>query len=205
RRLESVVPANIQMSIKWQAVRAARTLAKQNAGDEAVSPSLMVAWAVARAMEKHASFRSLVTKDGSIIQHDDFDLGFAVALEEDRLATAVIHQANRLAWPDFCRAYGTALAAARAGKIEDVQAPLNITSLGSFGVESAIPIVVPPAMSTLFIGTAHQQMINDGGVIYPVEAVQASLTFDHKVVNGAGAAAFLQEVKTQLEKFVLAE
>jgi 2-oxoisovalerate dehydrogenase E1 component len=46
-------------------------------------------------------------------------------------------------------------------------------------------------------------MINDGGVIYPAEVVTLSLTFDHKVMNGAGAAAFLQDVKREMESFKL--
>ena len=87
--------------------------------------------------------------------------------------------------------------------MEDVQAPLNLTSLGAFGIEKAWPIVVPPAMSTLFVGTAHERMINDGGVVYPAEVVTLSITFDHKVVNGAGTAAFLQDVKTLFEGFKL--
>ena len=47
------------------------------------------------------------------------------------------------------------------------------------------------------------RLINDGGVIHPVEVVTLSLTFDHKVVNGATAAAFLQEVRRQMEGFKL--
>jgi len=63
--------------------------------------------------------------------------------------------------------------------------------------------VVPPAMSTLFIGAAHEKMVKDGGVIYPTEVVTLSLTFDHRVVNGAGAAAFMMELKRQFESFTL--
>ena len=96
-------------------------------------------------------------------------------------------------------------ASAFIGKLVDVQAPLNITSLGAFGIESATPIVVPPSVATIFIGAAHERMINDGGVIYPAEVVTLSLTFDHKVMNGAGAAAFLQDVKREMESFKLPE
>jgi 2-oxoisovalerate dehydrogenase E1 component len=46
-------------------------------------------------------------------------------------------------------------------------------------------------------------LINDEGVIHPAEVITLSLTFDHRVVNGAGAAAFMQEVKSQLENFQL--
>jgi 2-oxoisovalerate dehydrogenase E1 component len=127
----------------------------------------------------------------------------AVALDGDRLATAAIRGANRLDWAGFASAYARAVADARAGAVEDVQAPLNITSLGSFGIEQATPIVVPPAMGTLFIGKAHERMINDGGSIYPAEVVTLSLTFDHKVVNGAGAAAFLHDLVVEIESFRL--
>ncbi|HLP26486.1 MAG TPA: 2-oxo acid dehydrogenase subunit E2, partial [Acidobacteriota bacterium] len=167
------------------------------------SPSAMMAWCVTRAQEKHAAFRCIVGKDGTILEQPVFDQGVAVALEGDRLATAAIAGANKLSFADFGAAYNRAVDETRAGKLIDVQAPLNITSLGAFGVESATPIVVPPAMATLFIGTAHERMINDGGMIYPCEVVTLSLTFDHKVVNGAGAAAFLQEVKKQFESFTL--
>ncbi|MDB6126646.1 MAG: bfmBAB [Verrucomicrobia bacterium] len=203
RRLDSVIPANMEMDVRYAAIRAAREQAKKSLGKSAPSPSAMMAWCVIRAMEKHAAFRRIVTKDGTILEQAEFELGVAVALEGDRLGTAVIRRSNRLSWAEFITAYAAALEATRTGKIEDVQAPLNLTSLGAFGIEKAWPIVVPPAMSTLFVGTAHERMINDEGVIYPAEVVTLSITFDHKVVNGVGSAAFLQELKAQFEGFKL--
>ena len=205
RRLDSVVPANMEMDVRYGAIRLARETAKQKSGKTAPSPSVMMAWCVVRAMEKHAAFRRIVAKDGAILEHKDFELGIAVALEGDRLATAVIRKSNLFDWPGFVAAYAKALESARTGKPEEVQAPLNLTSLGAFGIEKAQPIVVPPAMSTLFVGTAHERMINDGGVIHPVEVATLSVTFDHRVVNGAGTAAFLQELKVQFENFKLPE
>lgn len=205
RRLDSVVPANMEMDVRYGAIRLAREAAKKKSGKAAPSPSVMMAWCVVRAMEKHAAFRRIVAKDGAILEHKDFELGIAVALEGDRLATAVIRKSNLFDWPGFVAAYAKALESARTGKPEEVQAPLNLTSLGAFGIEKAQPIVVPPAMSTLFVGTAHERMINDGGVIHPVEVATLSVTFDHRVVNGAGTAAFLQELKTQFENFKLPE
>ena len=67
----------------------------------AATPSVMVAWAVVRAMEKHAPFRRIMLEDDSIVEHDEFDLGIAVSLENDRLATAVVTRANKRDWPDF--------------------------------------------------------------------------------------------------------
>jgi 2-oxoisovalerate dehydrogenase E1 component len=203
KRLGTVVPANLFMDCRWDALRQAREDAKKKHGKAAASPSAMMAWCVVRAMEKHAAFRSVVNKDGVILEQTDFEFGVAVALDGDRLATAAIAQANRLGWADFAAAYNRAIDDTRAGRITEVQAPLNLTSLGAFGVECATPIVVPPAMATLFIGTAHERMINDGGVIHPAEVVTLSLTFDHKVVNGAGAAAFMMDLKKNFEAFKL--
>ena len=201
RRLAQTVPVNMQLDAGWKAIRAAREQVKAAKPD--YSPSMMLAWCVTRAMEAHAPFQRLVRNDGRIVEQLPFDLGIAVALEGDRLATAVLHRANELDWPDFAAAYTQAIAAVRAGQIEEVHAPINLTSLGAFGIEQATPILVPPAMGTLFIGQAHERLCNDHGAIYPIEVATLSLTFDHRVVNGAGAAAFLQDLKAQVEGFVL--
>jgi len=203
KRLDTVVPANLLMDCRWEPLRLAREHAKARDGKAAPSPSAMMAWCVTRTMEQHAGFRRIVNKEGVIHEMGDFDLGVAVALEGDRLGTAAITGANKLGWRDFVVAYNRAIEETRGGKMIEVQAPLNISSLGAFGVESATPIVVPPAMSTLFIGAAHEKMIKDGGVVYPMEVVTLSLTFDHRVVNGAGAAAFMMELKRQFETFTL--
>jgi 2-oxoisovalerate dehydrogenase E1 component len=201
RRLAQAVPVNMQLDAGWKGIRTAREQAKTAQVQH--SPSLMLAWCVTRAMERHPPFHRLVLNDGRIIEQSPFDLGIAVALEGDRLATAVLHAANELPWAEFSAAYTRAIADVRAGRIEEVRAPINLTSLGAFGIEQATPILVPPAVGTLFIGKAHERLVNEGGMIYPVEVATLSLTFDHRVVNGAGAAAFLQDLKAQVEGFVL--
>ena len=201
RRLTGVIPVNIQLDALWKNLRAARELAKKDHPDQ--TPSLMLAWCITRAMERHAPFRRLVMKNGAIVEATAFDLGVAVALDDDRLATAVVRRAHELDWPGFCAAYVAGVAEVRVGKIEDVQTPLILTSLGAFGIEVATPLVVPPSMSTLFAGKTHQRMIDHEGVIYPEEVTTLSVTFDHRVVNGAGAAAFLRDVKMEIERFVL--
>jgi len=205
KRLATVIPATMLRDVRWDALRAAREDAKKKHGKAAASPSAMMAWCVIRAQEKHAAFRCLVHKDGTILEQADFDFGVAVALEGDRLATAPIAAANKLGWTNFVNAYNRAVEETRSGKLIDVQAPVNITSLGAFGIESATPIVVPPSMGTLFVGSAHERLYNESGVIHPVEVITLSLTFDHKVVNGGGAAAFLYEIKNQMEGFRLPE
>ncbi len=82
-----------------------------------------------------------------------------------------------------------------------MNAPVVITSLGAFEVKAGAPIVVPPSVATLFVGTAHHELISNKNNNESAEVITLSLTFDHRVVNGAGAAAFANEIKNQIEAF----
>ncbi|PYL60790.1 MAG: hypothetical protein DMF31_03685 [Verrucomicrobia bacterium] len=201
RKLSHVIPANLQIDARWYAIREAREATKKKDPENAPSPSVMIAWSVVRAMEKHAPFRRLILEDDQIVQNDDFELGVAVALEEDRLATAVITNANNKSWSEFVKAYNDTVAATRAGRVDAMNAPVVISSLGSFEVKSGAPIVVPPSVGTLFVGTAHRELISNKSKNESVEVITLSLTFDHRVVNGASAAAFANEIKKQIEGF----
>ncbi len=203
RKLGRVVPANLQIDARWGAIREARGAAKKSDGQNAPSPSVMVAWAVVRAMEKHPAFRSLMLEDDRIVESDDFDLGIAVAMEDDRLATAVITDANKLAWPDFVRRYSETVEATRAGRVDAMNAPVVISSLGAFGVRTGAPIVVPPSVGTLFVGSAHHELLPNGKNAQTVEMITLSLTFDHRVVNGVGAANFVHAIKELIEEFLI--
>jgi pyruvate/2-oxoglutarate dehydrogenase complex dihydrolipoamide acyltransferase (E2) component len=201
RKLSHVIPANLQIDARWDAIQTARDMAKKKNGKSAPSPSVMIAWAVVRAMEKHAPFRRLILEDDQIVQNEDFDLGIAVALETDRLATAVITNANRKNWPEFVKNYNETVDATRGGRVDAMNASVVITSLGAFGVKAGAPIVVPPSVGTLFVGTAHRELIPNRNKNESAEVITLSLTFDHRVVNGAGAASFANEIKKQIEGF----
>jgi 2-oxoisovalerate dehydrogenase E1 component len=203
RRLGRVVPANLQIDARWDAIRKARETAKKKDGKDAVSPSVMIAWAVVKAMEKHAPFRRVILDDDRIVENDKFDLGVAVSLDEDRLATAVVTHANKREWPDFVQRYNQTVKETRGGRVDAMNAPIVISSLGAFGVRAAAPIVVPPSVGTLFIGSAHYETLGGPKKSQPTEVITLSLTFDHRVVNGAGAASFVHEIKEQIENFVM--
>lgn len=201
RKLSRVVPANLQIDARWEAIRKARDAGKKKEGKKAASPSAMIAWAVVRAMEKHAGFRRLILEDDRIVESDDFDLGIAVALEGDRLATAVMTEANKKSWTEFVKAYADAVEQTRTGRVDAMNAPVVISSLGAFGVRAAAPIVVPPSVATLFVGASHSEVLFNGKRNDTAEVVTLSLTFDHRVVNGAGAANFVHGIKEEVENF----
>jgi 2-oxoisovalerate dehydrogenase E1 component len=201
RKLLHVIPANLQIDARWDAIRKARDAAKRKNGKHVPSPSVMIAWAVVRAMEKHPPFRRLILEDERIVENENFDLGIAVALEDDRLATAVVVDANKKTWSEFVKTYNETVDATRGGRVDAMNAPVVITSLGAFGVRAGAPIVVPPSVGTLFVGTAHRELIPNGKKNESAEVITLSLTFDHRVVNGAGAASFANEIKKQIEGF----
>jgi len=126
-----------------------------------------------------------------------------VALEDDRLATAIVTRANKRDWADFVQRYNETVAETRTGRVDAMNAPLVISSLGAFGVRAAAPIVVPPSVGTLFVGSAHYETIRDGKKSQAAEVITLSLTFDHRVVNGAGAANFVHDVKELIENFAI--
>jgi 2-oxoisovalerate dehydrogenase E1 component len=201
RKLSRVIPANLQIDARWDTIRKTRDAAKKKNGKNAPSPSVMIAWSVVRAMEKHAPFRRLILEDESIVENENFDLGVAVALENDRLATAVIVDANKKSWTEFVKIYDETIEATRGGRVDAMNAPVVISSLGAFGVKAGAPIVVPPSVGTLFVGTAHHEIISNGKKNETAEMITLSLTFDHRVLNGAAAASFVHDIKQQIESF----
>ena len=110
-------------------------------------------------------------------------------------------QANTRDWADFVKRYNETVAETRTGRVDAMNAPLVISSLGAFGVRTAAPIVVPPSIGTLFVGSAHYETIGEGKKSQPAEVITLSLTFDHRVVNGAAAANFVHDIKERIESF----
>jgi pyruvate/2-oxoglutarate dehydrogenase complex dihydrolipoamide acyltransferase (E2) component len=161
----------------------------------------MVAWAVLKAMQNHPVFRCTISPANQLVLADPFDFGFAVALDNDALDTAVIPDASKLDGPAFIAAYYDALQAVRNGHSRSkANVPLILTSMGGFDVRDAQPLVVPPAIATLFLGEAHWQPAGP-----QTATLQAALclSFDHRWLNGAAGARFLQDVKARMEQFSL--
>ncbi|NBD39329.1 MAG: hypothetical protein GVY10_12245 [Verrucomicrobia bacterium] len=201
-QLKDVVPAHMTVKAGWQAIREARANAKRADPANAPSPTVMVAYAVVQAMRKHPVFCCTIHPEGTLRHRKVFDFGVAVALERDALDTAVIPRASELEGPGFFAAYREAVAAVRRGEARSkAQVPVILTSMGGFAVRDAQPLVVPPAMATLFLGSAHQEPLGDNRFR---EEVALCLSFDHRWLNGAAGAHFLHDVKAEMEAFAAA-
>jgi pyruvate dehydrogenase E2 component (dihydrolipoamide acetyltransferase) len=75
----------------------------------------------------------------------------------------------------------------------------TISNLGGFGIDSFIPIVVPGQASIIGVGRINDTCVPVGGNIMVHKIMNITLSVDHKVVNGAEAAQFLDAVKKMLE------
>ncbi|MDP4611994.1 MAG: thiamine pyrophosphate-dependent enzyme [Opitutales bacterium] len=203
KQLQGIVPATIDVTCRWEAVRDARLRSKKTPGGT-LSTATMTAWAVAQAMKKHDRFASVVRGNDLVYDPDRIDLGVAVALQGDALETAVVKQVNALDWEAFQPAFNESLKRTRHGEIESKnRVSLSISSMGAYNVRSAIPIVVPPSIATLFIGAPYllpDPKSKNGGTM---EVASLVLTFDHRWINGVGAAAFLSDVRKGIERFDL--
>ena len=199
--IQRTVPATIEMTCSWENVHNARLRSKALKGGT-ISTSAMTAWAVVQAMGKHKRFASVQPNERSSQEPECFDVGIAVALPGDKLETAVIKQANKFTWTAFLEAFHQALQRVRHGGVDSKnRVPITITSMSTHNVRSAIPVVVPPALATLFVGApysiADPSAQNGGGQL----VVSLVLTFDHRWNNGVGAAAFLSDIRKGIERF----
>ena len=200
-QLKNVVPAHITVKAGWASIREARIEAKKAMGDKAPSPTVMVAWSLVQAMKRHPIFGCTINQDDTLSHHEVFDFGIAVALQKDALDTAIIPKASQLDGPAFVEAYASAIEAARQGQSRSkANVPLILTSMGGFDVRDAQPLVVPPAIATLFLGEAHWEAKDPDTC---VQQVALCLSFDHRWLNGAAGAHFLQDVKKEMESFSL--
>ncbi|MFA6240466.1 MAG: 2-oxo acid dehydrogenase subunit E2 [Candidatus Hydrogenedentales bacterium] len=204
RAQQQVVPGTIEVIIPWQPVEETYQRLKQNPElheEERPTRFMLVAWCVAQTVAKHPKFRSVVVDVNNLRRYRHANLGIAVALPDDELATAVVERADALHFPAFVREGRKQVARARAGKDQAVDTVVHIalSSMEAYGVYTAAPVVVPPSVATLFLGTPHMMMVESG----PPEPCFArvahmALTFDHRIINGVAAARFLNEIRDRV-------
>ena len=165
-----------------------------------VSYTDMLVKAVAEALTEHPIINSTLEKE-QIKIFADVNIGVAVATEMG-LIVPVVRNANGKSLTDIASTLKELVEKAKQSKLakgELTGGTFTITNLGRYGVDVFTPIINPPQTAILGVGrVAEKPMVVEGQmVIRPM--MQLSLTFDHRVVDGAPAAQFLQKVKQNLE------
>lgn len=136
---------------------------------------------------------SLDEAAGEIVLHDRYHIGIAVAVSGG-LIVPVIRDVDQKDLPTIARDIERLSQEARAGrvKLEDLRGgTFTVTSVGSLGGMMATPVVNHPEVGILGLGKVSKRpMYDDRGRIYPADMIFLSLSFDHRVVDGAVAAIF---------------
>lgn len=203
RAQQQVVPGTIEVEIPWAPVEETHRWYKERAGTDGVGPSrsLLVAWCIVQAIADHAKFRSVVMDVNSVRCYRHANIGIAVALPEDELTTAVVPAADTLGFEDFVRTARANIGHARKGHDQASQTVVHVafSSMEAFGVFTAVPVVVPPSVATIFLGAPHIFVESDeSGALLTRRAAHMTMTFDHRVINGVAAANFLVDVRRRI-------
>jgi pyruvate dehydrogenase E2 component (dihydrolipoamide acetyltransferase) len=156
--------------------------------------------AVAEALTEYSIINSTLEKD-QIKVFEDVNVGVAVATEAG-LIVPVIRNADKKSLEEVSSTLKELVEKARNGKLtkeEFSDGTFTITNLGMFGVDVFTPIINPPETAILGVGRIVEKpvVVDKKIVVKPV--MQFSLSFDHRVVDGAPAAQFLQKVKEIIE------
>jgi len=160
----------------------------------------LVIRAVAKALEKHPDMNS-VFGEKEITVKGAINVGMAVAVD-DGLLVPVVQHANRRSMLDLVSETARLAQAAREGSlsIDDLQGgTFTVTALGMFGVDSFTPIINAPQVGILGVNRIRDEVAWDGNTPIRQQRMMLSLTWDHRALDGAPAAAFLGAVRDLLE------
>jgi pyruvate dehydrogenase E2 component (dihydrolipoamide acetyltransferase) len=128
----------------------------------------------------------------------------AVAIPGDLLRTAVVRDADKLPRHEFFEQLQQQIELVRDGADQiDGSTTVTVSNIGSAKVSWGIPVVVPPAVATLAVGAIYDRPIPTTDGFAFVKTATLTMTFDHRVINGVGAANFLNEVKQLAEAYAL--
>lgn len=160
-----------------------------------------VSRAVVLALREHKEMNSAYIDD-AIHQFEHVHLGIAVALEKG-LVVPAIRFANNLSLVELSKEIKDMAQKARAGSLssDDMHGTtFTISNLGSFGIEYFTPVLNTPETGILGIGAIEHVPVYKGEKLKKGSMLPLSLTFDHRVLDGAPAAAFLRTIKHYLEE-----
>ena len=193
----------LSLTMDMDAAMTARK-ALNDRGPHRVSFNDMVVKAVAMALKNHPAVNSSWLED-RIRYNEHVHIGVAVAVE-DGLLVPVVRHANAKSFAEIGVEVREFAQKAKDKKLQPSDWEGNtftISNLGMFGIEDFTAIINPPDACILAIGGIQSVPVVRDGAVVPGHTMKVTLSCDHRVVDGATGAAFLNEVKQNLENPVL--
>lgn len=181
------------------AMAARKALNDANEGVK-ISFNDIVVKACAIALTRHQAINSSWMED-FIRQHGDVNVAVAVAIP-DGLMTPVIYHADKKGLAEISAETKELAGLAKDKRLAPEQmegSTFTISNLGMFGIEEFTAIINPPNACILAVGAIRNVPVVENGQVVPGHRMKVTLSSDHRVVDGASAAQFLQTVKNLLE------
>ena len=172
--------------------------------EEKVSVNDVIVKTAAMASLKHPFVNSSYRGD-KIRFYEDADVGVAVAIDEG-LITPVVRGANRKGIAEIAREVKELAGRAREKKLQPEEytgATFSISNLGMFGIKEFTAIINPPEAAILAVGGATPTPVVRDGEIVVRQMMHVTMSCDHRVIDGATGAKFLQTFKQMLENPIL--
>ena len=169
-----------------------------------ISLTDFIARAVVLSLQEHKQMNSAYI-DNEIQLYNHVHLGMAVALENG-LVVPVVQHAEKMSLVELATEIKTRAADARQGQLSTDRmqgSTFTITNLGAYGVEYFTPVLNPPETGILGVGATEDVPMYKGDELQKRNLLPLSLTFDHRVLDGAPAANFLGTIKQYLEQPIL--
>ena len=177
-------------------LEAARVALKSQASQEGVrlTPLAFIIRACVLSLQEFPRFNSSLDAGGeNLVLKKYFNIGFA-ADTPNGLVVPVIANADRLALFDIARVLAVMSEKARAGKLKNTEmqgGTFTISSLGGIGGTAFTPIINAPEVAILGVSKSSQKPVYDRGAFLPRLMLPLSLSYDHRVIDGAEAARFV--------------
>jgi pyruvate dehydrogenase E2 component (dihydrolipoamide acetyltransferase) len=200
RGSQLVVPGTMTVAMNWEPIHSLREEIRESGSDFQPSIFTMFSFAAAKACAGFPAFRSTLVGDSTVRTYNHIQLGIAVSLPEDRLVIAKVENADTLSWNEFAQQMREQINQAREGNDQaDESVTLSLTNMQAFGIRDAVAVVVPPSVATIFLGETFMGLDQDASELKMQRQANLGITFDHRLINGVGAAEFQNTVKANVE------
>ena len=206
KSLSSMAQLTVHFSFDATQIQSYRKMLKGMEGPMSkISLNDMVMFAITRTILNHPNLNANMLEENVVRQFKTVNLGFACDTEKG-LLVPVINGADKMSLLELSMAAKALAADARDGKLGPDKmggGTFTVSNIGSFGCECFTPVINPPQTGILGICNIETKIkgVNNGQIeTYP--AMGLSLTFDHRVVDGAPASRFMQELCKNLENFL---
>ncbi|AKG22548.1 branched-chain alpha-keto acid dehydrogenase subunit E2 [Calothrix sp. 336/3] len=167
-----------------------------------VTMTALIAKAVAVTLKKHPLVNASYSDQG-IVFHGNINVSVAVAMDDGGLITPVLQNADQQDIYTLSRSWKSLVERARAKQLQPEEystGTFTVSNLGMFGVDKFDAILPPGQGGILAIGASRPQIVaTPDGMFGVKQQMQVNLTADHRIIYGAHAAAFLQDLAKLIE------